>query len=432
MENKVRVILAKEYNLVVGDTFQLYYRSIIESPNPYGYSILAVCEKGKNFPRYFELTPEEEGEYKLTISLYDSALNVVGSGETILKVSAPKEPSKPVNVLCLGDSLTANGKWVNEVNRRICHNGGVPAGHGFKNVNFIGTCKKLDPAVGSEGYGGWQWSSFLNAKEGDMWVRCANNRSDQDQHSIWEDENGALWQLETIQIDYLKFTRFKDHTSPRPLKGVLKHYKNALDTSPIVFDLTSAGTATPFLNPETKKIDFDYYLKINNVDKIDYIYILLGTNGLMRDVALKLPRYEFCKIVVQEAKELVDAMKKAWPNVKIKVMAEQLPSCRGGMGSNYGASLPFCHYYEIAHYLFELNLAYQEWALEDGYKDFMEFINLTSQFDSEYGYPHIFKPVNTRSSEVEWFDTNGFHPSTSGCMQIADAVYRNLIATLKK
>ena len=52
MNNKIRVILPDKYDLVVGDTFQLFYRSIIEAPNPYVYAIVAECEKGKNFPRY--------------------------------------------------------------------------------------------------------------------------------------------------------------------------------------------------------------------------------------------------------------------------------------------------------------------------------------------------------------------------------------------
>ena len=35
MVEKIRVVLADKYDLVVGDTFQLFYRSVIASPNPY-------------------------------------------------------------------------------------------------------------------------------------------------------------------------------------------------------------------------------------------------------------------------------------------------------------------------------------------------------------------------------------------------------------
>ena len=80
----------------------------------------------------------------------------------------------------------------------------------------------------------------------------------------------------------------------------------------------------------------------------------------------------------------------------------------------------------------DLNLAYKNWAKEDEYKDFVEFINLTGQFDIEYCYPHIQKPVNTRCSITEQIDTDACHPNHEGKMQIADAVYRNLIKEISK
>ena len=80
----------------------------------------------------------------------------------------------------------------------------------------------------------------------------------------------------------------------------------------------------------------------------------------------------------------------------------------------------------------ELNLAYQNWALEDDYKDFLEFISLSGQFDSEFSYPCIEKPVNSRSKITERMDTNASHPTIDGQMQMADAVYRNLIKEISK
>ncbi|MFA7636762.1 MAG: hypothetical protein WCX81_03260, partial [Monoglobales bacterium] len=111
---KVNVVLPDKFSLVVGDTFQLFYRGIINAPNPYVYDILATCEKGKNCPRYFEFTPEEEGQYELTISVYGPDKVLLGQASTMLDVAMPKQPSKPVNVLCVGDSLTASGHWPEE------------------------------------------------------------------------------------------------------------------------------------------------------------------------------------------------------------------------------------------------------------------------------------------------------------------------------
>lgn len=421
----VRVILAKKYDLVVGDTFQLYYKGVVEAPNPYCYSIVAVCEKGKNMPRYFEFTPETAGEHKLTISVYDAQQNLLGSAQTVLNVVEPSDPKKKTNILVVGDSLTASGTWVAEVNRRISASDGKPKGLGYEGINFVGGCSQ--EGVRFEAFGGWSWYTFTKVSEGAMWVECPNDRTEQDQHSLWKDENGAIWQIETLQIDYLKFNRYKDHTSPRPTGGYLYHYKNAVNQQPIKIHSSSTERTSPFYNTQAKKIDFKWYAKNNGIDSIDAFYILLGGNGTMRQIALNNTRHDYCKIVVEEAKVLVDKMHEDFPNAKIKVMAMQLPSQNGGMGWSYGAEMPFTNHYNFTHYVMELNLAYEKWCEEEGYKDYMEFISLTGQFDSENNYPSIQKPVNVRSEITERVDTNGLHPSKSGYMQVADAVFRNVV-----
>mgnify|MGYP003299497344 CR=1 FL=1 len=430
MGNKIRVILAEQYDLVVGDTFQLFYRGVIEAPNPYVYSIVSVCEKGKNFPRYFEYTPQEEGKHILTISVYDAARNLLGSATTTLSIVRPKKPSSQVNVLCIGDSLTADGVWLNEVKRRISTLGGNPCGLGFNNVNFVGSCMK--EGVGFEAFGGWTWAGFMSNKLGSIWIEAPNKKTEKDQHSLWKDENGAIWQLETLQVDYIKLNRYKNHTSARPKNGVLIHYKNAIDTSPIYFYSSFDEQTTPFFDSEEKNINFKTYLKKINVDKIDIVYILLGANGLMRAEAINNTKRDYCKIVVREAKQLVDRIKKDLPNVKVKIIAPPLPSLKGGVGNNYGAELPLTDCYELIHYTMELNLAYQNWALEEEYKGFLEFINLSGQFDSEFSYPYIEKSVNVRSKITERMDINAVHPTVEGKMQMADAVYRNLIKEISK
>ena len=156
--DKVHVNLPDKYDLVVGDTFQLFYTGIIEHHNPGIYDILANCEKGKNCPRYYEFTPEEEGRHKLTISVFGPGKVLLGQGETILNVNAPQKPKKPYNILCLGASTTAGGEWAGEAYRRLTATDGEPKGNGFDNIKFIGTCKKGD--VGLEGYGGWRWETY--------------------------------------------------------------------------------------------------------------------------------------------------------------------------------------------------------------------------------------------------------------------------------
>ena len=428
MAEKIRVILPKKYDLVVGDTFQLFFRGVIEAPNPYVYSIVVLCEKGRPFPRYFEYTPEEPGEHKLTIRLYDAWRNLVGEGETLLVAKAAKEPVKCTTMLCMGDSLTAGGEWLAEFNRRITAEDGEPKGMGYKNaVKFVGSsCSR---GVNHEAFGGWNWRSFMQANKPAMWVECPNNRTEADQHSIWQDENGALWQLETLQIDYLKFTRYLDHDATLPASGTLTHVKNASDTSPIHFKSAVEAMVSPLLDPETKEVDFASYAKRNNTDALDVVYIILGFNGLMSKEAMTLSRPEYCQFIVNGTKTLVDVIRKAFPDVQIKLCGCVCHSVNGGMGKSYGAELPLTDGYEITYFMKELDLAYQAWCLEDDYKDFMQYINMAGQFDWEYNMPSGMRKVNIRSNIMERIDHNGVHPSMDGYMQMADAIYRNFICS---
>ena len=139
-----RLFLAKKYYLVVGDRFELFYRGVVKAINPYQYFIKVTCDKGKPYPRYFMFLPEEKdvGEYDMQIDLVNDDGEIVESGKTTLIVNKPEQPKRIVNILCIGDSLTAAGYWTGEGYRRFCHQGGKPEGLGYAGkINLIGLCK---------------------------------------------------------------------------------------------------------------------------------------------------------------------------------------------------------------------------------------------------------------------------------------------------
>ena len=420
--NMIRVVLPNKYDLVVGDTFQLFYRGVVEAPDPFVYDVLAVCAKGKNFPRYFEFLPDEPGQYELTISVFGPDKSLLGQGRTVLDVAAAVQPSRPVNILCMGASTVAGGEWVSEAYRRLVSEDGDPKGLGLKNIAFIGTCKKGD--AGYEGYGGWQWDSYLSATVGDMWVNCFHDKTLEDQHSIWQDDQGNLWQLETIDIRRLKFTRYKRHTAPRPQNGRMTHVRNAVQKNPVVFGSSYDERLSPFYDEGSQSIDFQKYCERNGFSGIDAVYVMLGLNGLMNvEGSLK----EHCGNLVRQAKKLVDLIHRDFPSAFVKVMGVQLPCTRGGVGWNYGAVLPYCDDYGLVRYIMELNLAYKAWAEEPEYCGFVEYINVSGQLDADNMFPSIEKPVNVRSKKTEVIGVNALHPLPEGYMMIADAVFRNMV-----
>jgi len=423
---KIRVVLPEKYDLVVGDTFQLFYRGVVEAPNPFFYDILAVCEEGRNYPRYFEFTPVKEGQHKLTIYVYDASKNLLGMGETVLNVCKPKTPEKEMNILCIGDSLTAGGQWVGEAYRRLTGEGGMPEGLGLKNVNFIGECKSGE--AGYEAFGGWRWDSFTSTAFDGIWiVNMGHIKTDNDQHSIWKAEDGNLWQMETVSSDMIKFMRHGKHDGKLEKGTYLVHERGAEKTESILIEDSFDEGVSPFLDKETKTIDFKKYCEKHGYKGIDVAYILLGFNGLHE---AKVPLRDFCKKIVADAKELVDILHRDYPDAKVKVSGVIVPSVTGGMGQ-YGAKLPYCDDYGMTRFCMDLSLAYMAWTKEDSYKDFMEYVNLAGQFDSDYSLPFEEKRVNVRSSKTELFGTNGLHPSEEGYMQVADALFRSMAALVK-
>lgn len=157
----VEVNLADKYYLVVGDNFQLFYRSVIRSPYPYQYYIHVTGSNGHTYNRYYEFKPENTGTYSLTINVKDDNGNLIGTDSTTLVV-ASKSNSNTKNVLCIGDSLTASGQWVARGAGKFMLAGGT--------INTIGTVKATlsasqlglskEVSVNYEGRSGWQWSSY--------------------------------------------------------------------------------------------------------------------------------------------------------------------------------------------------------------------------------------------------------------------------------
>jgi hypothetical protein len=121
-------------------------------------------------------------------------------------------PGKELDVLCIGDSLTCGGIWVDEVYRRLTKtsdktsfNHEAPAGEGLSNIKFIGK-NTTQNGAGFEGFGGWKFSDYLSTQTttSNYWLTCTHSKSDSDQESIYKDENGVEWQLETIEENRLK------------------------------------------------------------------------------------------------------------------------------------------------------------------------------------------------------------------------------------
>lgn len=428
-----RVVLPEVFHAVVGDTLQLFYRGLIEHPDPYVFNIEFKCSIGKNTARYFEVTPEakDAGDHALTVNVRDHRDHILATAAAILRVhTVHTSPAEQKNILCIGDSLTSSGSWCREAMRRLTENGGTPSGLGLSNIRFIGT--KKNAACGYEGYGGWTWGSYLaepKATALGMWVYGSHDKDSSDQHSLWMDADGNLWSMETIEAGRIKFTRYNSHTGVMPVgSGTLKHYQNASHTADLVFEETVYAEGNPFWDADEGKVNFTTYCERNGFGKIDYLYTLLTWNGLGGYYAE--PDGGAVASHVKNAKTLLRIFHSQYPDAKVKMMGIQMPSLNGGCGNNYGAGSVYSNWYGLCRSVMGMNLAYRQMAEEEEFRDYVEFINVSGQFDSEYNMPRQSKPVNTRSVTTEQIGTNGVHPSMDGYMQIGDAAFRSMVSEL--
>ena len=185
------------------------------------------------------------------------------------------------------------------------------------------------------------------------------------------------------------------------------------------------SSINPFWNDETEQLDFPAYVDKWCGGTIDVVYTLLTWNGL----GSVIESQDFSSLVGY-ATTLFRHIHSNYPDVKIKMMGVQVPDCRQGMGS-LGAPREngYTDMYGLIVTALNMNKAYEDLCNEAEFSSYVEFVNVSSQVDSEYNMPFVEKDVNTRNSDYkDKVGTNDVHPSTPGYLQIADVVYRNFIA----
>lgn len=422
-DNSDRLLhLPKKYDLVVGDTFELFYKGVMLCKDPARYNIEVECAIGKAWGRKFEVTPTTAGTYTLTVRVTDDFDNLIDQAAVTLNVRAKAtSPASQVNVLCVGDSLTAGGTWVGEFHRRLARTSNntidgkpAPTGDGLNNIRFIGK-KQTSTGAGYEGFGGWRFADYLatSSTTANYWVTCTHSKTDSDQESIYKDANGVQWQLETIEASRLKFKKYSG-TGSLPYTGTLTWVSGGIDTSPITYSAASLEEGNPFVY--NGAVNFNAYCADLGVAKIDRCFILLGwNNASSTEAAYKA-----------DAKAFIDKLIAHNANIKITLMGLQIPSL-DGCANNYGASGAYSKYRGLQKFVFNLDKWHQD--LADEYPGNITTVNVAGQFDTENNMPTTDLPLTARNATTAKVGSNGVHPAIEGYYQIADAAYRHFTAT---
>ena len=415
--DKVCLKLPDCYDLVVGDTFELFYKGIINSVYPELYDVIVDCAKGSAYTKRFVITPTLAENLTLTVTLYGINHTIVDRKSVILRVNEKVKTTGKTNILCVGDSLTTDGIWVSELHRRITGTGGNPNADNLSNVNFIGS-RQIN-GTGYEGYGGWTFNSYNteNVNSNTRIITCTHSKNSNDQHSVYRDTTGATWKLETIEETTIRIIAVSGEGRNFPDSGTLKWVSGGINHDDIVYTSQVKAPGNPFWDTAKNKVDFEGYASKNGVADINYMYVLLGWNSASDSEE----KYK------NNVRIFINNVLSAFPNCKIVLMGLQLPA-RDGLGANYGATGIYSRYFDLMRHVWNLDKWYKDISLE--FPNKVTTINIAGQFDTENNMPESIRTVNVRNSKEETYQTNGVHPATAGYHQIADAAYRDLVNKL--
>ena len=403
-----------EIYAVVGDTLQIFYRSILQAINPENYYIKINFSGGHQYKRHFEYTPTSTGNKTLTISVYNNLGTKLTEKSCLIRcVNSPYSPQSQINIACFGDSLSQEGVWIKEAARRLTGTGGTPSGNGISNINFIGP-------MGSDnvfyfGRTGWQWRNYVNG---------ANTSSNA--YAFHVSEQIQVDFGDTYQNNGKTFTIYENNSgngiiiasgtgSPSSSGILTKISGNGVST--ISFSSVSSDSLNPIWDSDTNSISFTKYAQLYGNGNLNVVVFFLGWNGLTSW------QKDFTSFT-NNIKTISNKLHSEFPEARMVLMGLQLPDLNGGGGYAYSPNDVRSDWYGMVNSVFNYNNALQELANTLSYVD---FVNVSSQFDSEYLMPYTSVPVNTRSTVTIPRGSNGVHPSNNGYKAIGDIFYRYVV-----
>ena len=434
---KARLVLPEKYDLIVGDTFELFKKCVVNCINPDIYDWEFIFKDGGNYgynyERKYMYEPAEThvGKKIVTIRLKDNVGNICDENNVIFNIINPPtsptppeegtENTKTTTILCMGDSLVDTGVWPHELHRRLTANNGTPKGYGLNNIIFIGDCEK--DGTKYEGYGGATFDFYLGSGKRSEFQYIYGDFSDKDpltdQHSMYQDENGEKWLLEDIREDRIKIILKSSGLLPNASADnpkVLTWVSGGTNTGNIIYTSNELAPGNPFVNLSTDKIDYAAYKEKQGVTTIDHIIIELGWNH--SGISEESYKEKCCT--------LLDNLLSAYPECKITLLGLIVLS-RDGMGQNYGVSWD---YWTKLQHVWNVQKWQKDICSDDKYKERVECVNIAGQLDVEYNMQLWQRDANVRNSTKIKSGGNGLHPAESGYMQIADAVLRNICTKL--
>ena len=405
---KIEVHLPEDLYVLGDRTTQLFYRGFIRAVNPYIYDIKVMCNVGKTFPRYYEITKNTAaGDYPLRLQVRDDNKNILADKEITLHVVGLPATMSSRNVLCCGASATQTGRWPGELKRMLAA-AGVP-------MNFVGR-KYVDAEdVNLEATGGWTWTTFISSGQAAIrfYITSMAGEVGSGTKLLLDGKTYTVLEVNLTEgVGNIRCQPPTNDTVPAVESGTLT---TSDGSTTLEFSSWASERFVPFYDTDTGQIDFKTYADKYCDGHIDLIVIHIGVNSTLWET-------NNVSGVIASAEKFIDGYLADFPDGKLIFSTIPMPDDGSNVYANsYGVS-NINRYGTLTTFML-YNTSMYELTQRDEYKGKVLFAPSSIFFDTDYGYPKTKKNVNTRISEyTELIGTNGMHPVVEGSYMIADGI----------
>lgn len=445
IQNNRTLCCPDKYYAIVGKEFNLYYDSVIQALDngalsPFGIYIDIECPDLQNGAAIIgvrkdrmwqingnKLTDSYIGDHDMWISAWDDTGKLIDRKKATLIVSPNSQLSTNKRILCIGDSLTANGPIVATCGSHFNDLGGIQP-------TFIG--QRETSGYKHEGYPGYTFESFTVDASNYAYtifdVPQGTNVSLDDKYST----NNTIFEIEDIRTEGLDNAlrlrcRSVSGSDVPPSTGVLTKIsgQSASDES-INYTAVEKESGNPFWDFDTGANNFTKYREKMGMgsNKFDIVVIMLGTNDCIGNIRTNV------QSTVDAAVKLIDSILDDAGDYNTKIIIQMTPPDASSIsswqvypdssGSASGKKMGFWHN------LWNLRaLLYNEFT-KDKWSGKVYIGQAALGIDRYYGYPYVEEDSSSRIKIKEIFHNNSVHPNKEGYQQLGDGYYLQIKALL--
>jgi len=430
-----RIVLPEKIYVLAGggerfEQFHLYFRNAVVGLAA-DETVNVICDYGRQYRDFWRIEPGSEasphysiaqGEFPLRLQILDRDLELIAERETRI-VIVPATELEPVRMLCIGDSITRGGGYVQHVQESLPW------------IRTVGTRTYDDGQVNREGRGGWTAENYLRRagepEGGDSpFLFPAGSETESGRSFYWGNAN--FWKRVLGEnprgYDYEGFQHAardrRDATNPYRIGP--DGYPFAPAVGDTICDPSRGsgasvcrwdGTEWKPMRPQPRwEFDFARYLERFGVELPQVVTFLFGAN----EFQISERTDESMDAYLGSIQRMIDAVHACDPAIRIVIHMPVAGADQDAWGRQLGCAGSAARYRRNMQ---EAGRAImRRWDHEEARRRGIAVCPLLAVVDPDYGFDSSAEPVNkyvaaTVERPIDWV-----HPGAAGHRQMGDAL----------